>query len=137
MRLPRHPAGYARPAAPDDWQALTAAAERNGWPDLIVYDDSGECAGPQSPGLDLLEAAVRTGRHDVLLLPLPGRLGSGARLMRLLAACTRHGVPVHFVPTSPPRPESRARSGPSSTGSGIHERFVPTCPVKSVAQDRF
>jgi DNA invertase Pin-like site-specific DNA recombinase len=110
MRLPHHPAGYARPAAPDDWQALAAAAERNGWPDLVVYDDSGR-AGPQSPGLDSLEAAVRAGRHDVLLLPLPGRLGSGsgARLMRLLAACTRHGVPVHFVPTCPVEPAAQDR----------------------------
>lgn len=79
------------------------AAEQNGWSGLVIYDDSGQPADPQSSGLASLEAAVQSGRHDVLLLPLPGRLDSAARLMRLLAACTRHGVPVRFVPAAPPR----------------------------------
>lgn len=116
MRLPRHPAGYTRPTAPADRQALAATAERNGWPDLVIYGDGDQCGGAQGPGLDVLEAAVQAGRHDALLLPLPGLLGSGARLTRLLAACTRHGVPVHFVPSGPLEAERSSAQAPGLPG---------------------
>ena len=99
--LSRCPAAYARWGVAGDRQALAEAAAQRGWPVPVVYAGGG---GPEGRGLGGLEAAVCAGRHDGLLLPLPGTLGSAGRLMRLLLCCTRHGVVVGFVPAASPWP---------------------------------
>ena len=45
-----------------------------------------------------LEAAISAGRHDTLLRAGPATArGNPARLMRLLASCTKHGVAAEVL----------------------------------------
>lgn len=97
--MPNRPAAYARDAV--DRQALIQAAAQRGWAAPVIYAADARLAGQQDPAVDQLEAAVVAGRHDALLMPLPGTLGDATRLMRLLSSCARHGVPVSFTPTTP------------------------------------
>jgi hypothetical protein len=58
---------------------------------------------PGGAGLALgrLQAAVSRGRHDGLLMRLPGAPGNPPWLMALLRSCTSQGVTVSFVLASP------------------------------------
>lgn len=104
-------------------------SRHRGWPAPIIYADSGDgFQDDADSALDRLEAAISAGRHDALLLTVPGILRDPASLMRLLARCTKHGVTVSFVapradnpacdatdsPVQPAGP--RARSGPAPAG---------------------
>jgi hypothetical protein len=107
--MPKRPAAYARDAV--DRQALIQAAAQWGWAAPVIYAADACLADQQDPVVDQLEAAVVAGRHDALLMPLPGTLGDAARLMRLLSSCAHHGVPVSFTPTAPvPGPPGGRRS---------------------------
>lgn len=97
------PAVFVR--AVGDWEPLLALAAQRGWPAPVVYAAS---AGGWGAALGRLEAAVTAGRHDALLMPLPGVLGEARRLMRLLGACTRAGVAVSFAPVADPARTARA-----------------------------
>ena|SRR5438067_9861386 len=97
--LPQCPAAYVR--RPSDWAALAEAAARRGWPVPMIYCDGPGMAAGAGLALGRLQAAVTRGRHDGLLMPLPGMLGNPPWLMCLLRSCTCHGVTVSFVPTSP------------------------------------
>ena len=88
MALARRPAAYLPLAAPGGGaaaspQAMDRAARRRGWPAPVIYaeGDPGPAAQPGS-ALGHLEAAIESGRHDALLLPLPPALGDAAALMR-------------------------------------------------------
>jgi hypothetical protein len=106
MIRPQRPAAYARAAAGGP-AALTRAAAGHGWPAPVIYRDA---PGPAGSALDQLYAAVCAGRHDALLMPLPGRLGADpGPLMGLLAACARHGVTVRFI--LPPLSRRARRTG--------------------------
>ena len=100
--LPQRPAAYA-PHAGDQHGLVAAAAER-GWPAPVIYAPGRRTDAGATVGLDELELAVSRSRHDALLMPLPGTLDNAAPLLRLLLACTRHGVCVCFVPAGSPRP---------------------------------
>jgi hypothetical protein len=97
--MPEHPAAYARDAA--DRQALLQAAAQRGWPVPVIYAADARPAECHAPAADQLEVAIAAGKHDALLMPLPGTLGDDPdRLMRLLSSCTRSGVAVSFTPTN-------------------------------------
>ncbi|HTP15366.1 MAG TPA: recombinase family protein [Streptosporangiaceae bacterium] len=105
MTMAERPAAYiGGPSCSDDGvladrQAMAQAARQRGWPAPAIYADDGPGqAGRPGPALGRLEAAVIAGRHDGLLVAVPGTLGNPAPLMRLLSHCTRHGVTVSFVP---------------------------------------
>ena len=69
-------------------------------PAPVVYadDNAPPLADGYGPALARLEAAISAGRHDTLLLAGPAAArGNPARLMRLLASCTRHGVAVEVL----------------------------------------
>jgi hypothetical protein len=111
MALARRPAAYLPLAAPGrgstaGQQTMDRAARRRGWPAPVIYaeGDPGPAAQP-GPALGHLEAAIESGRHDGLLLPLPPVLGDAAPLMRLLSRCTQHGVAVGLVLPSAPEPD--------------------------------
>ena len=119
MALARRPAAYLPLAVPGrgaatGQQAMDRAARRRGWPAPVIYaeGDPGPAAQPGS-ALGHLEAAIESGRHDALLLPLPPALGDAAALMRLLSRCTQHGVVVGLV--LPPAPEPDLTFGPSGS----------------------
>ena len=95
---PLCPAAYVR--HPCDWPALAEAAARCGWPAPMIYCDGPGMAASAGLAVGRLQAAVSQGRHDGLLMPLPGMLGSPPWLMGLLRSCTRQGVTVSFVPVS-------------------------------------
>ena len=99
--MPKRPAAYVRDAV--DRQALAQAAAQRGWAAPVIYAAGTRLADRTDPAVDQLEAAVAAGRHDALLMPLPGTLGDAARLMRLLSSCAHHGVLVTFLPTTPAR----------------------------------
>jgi hypothetical protein len=63
----------------------------------MIYCDGPGMAASVGLAVGRLEAAVSQGRHDGLLIPLPGMLGNPPWLMRLLRSCTCHGVTVSFV----------------------------------------
>ena len=134
MALARRPAAYLPLAAPGRGraageQAMARAARRRGWPAPDIYAEGGpdpadqsgpgaeptaEPGGGPGPALGRLEAAIESGRHDGLLVPLPPALGDPAPLMRLLSRCTQHGVTVGLVlpaapdlALAPPRPVTR------------------------------
>src|SRR6266571_4939708 len=69
---------------------MTTAAQR-GWPVPVVYAVGTGPAGGRAAALGRLRAAVSAGRHDALLMPLPGALGDAGQFMGLLALCTRMG----------------------------------------------
>jgi hypothetical protein len=96
MVSPCRPAAYTRYGATGDVSALALAAAQHGLPAPQFYGGLGAHGGGQV--LESLEAALSTGRHDVLLMALPAALANPTRLMRLLTSCTRHGVRVVFVP---------------------------------------
>jgi hypothetical protein len=103
MTSPRHPAAYLPPARSGasgqaGQQAIVQAARQQGWPVPVVYADDPDRPGGQDPALDRLQAAITAGRHDALLMPMPGTLGDPAPLMRLLSRCTQYGVIVSLVP---------------------------------------
>lgn len=104
--VPVRPAVFVR--AGGDWEPLLALAAQRGWPGPVVYAAG---AGGWGAALERLEAAVTAGRHDALLMPLPGVLGEAGRLMRLLRACTRAGVVVSFAPMAEPGRAVRAAGG--------------------------
>jgi hypothetical protein len=118
MPLARRPAAYLPLAAPGGdgtarQQAMARAARRRGWPAPVIYaEDDPRPAGQPGPALSRLEAAIESGRHDALLMPLPPGLGDPAPLMRLLSRCTQHGVAVGLV--LPPAPESNTSGPPPS-----------------------
>jgi hypothetical protein len=118
MVLARRPAAYLPLAAPGGGgtarqQAMARAARRRGWPAPVIYaEDDPRPAGQPGPALSRLEAAIESGRHDALLMPLPPGLGDPAPLMRLLSRCTQHGVAVGLV--LPPAPESNTAGPPPS-----------------------
>lgn len=95
----RCPAAYARHAG--EGLMLAEAAVCRGWPVPVVYAEAPGTAGELVAALIRLEAAVCRGRHDGLLLRLPGLLGDAPWLMGLLRLCTRHGVPVGVVLAHP------------------------------------
>jgi len=103
--MPKRPAAYARDAV--DRQALLWDAAQRGWVTPVIYAADTCLAERQEPAADQLEAAVAAGRHDALLIPLPGTLGDPARLMRLLSSCAHHGVRVSFTPVA------RRETGPA------------------------
>ena len=73
----------------------------------MVYADDNvpQLADGYGPALARLEAAISAGRHDTLLLAGPATVrGNPARVMRLLASCTKHGVAVELL--GPPAPHS-------------------------------
>ena len=119
MTLARRPAAYLPLPAPGSGrvasdQAMARAARRRGWPAPVIYADGdpGPAAQP-GPALGRLEAAIESGRHDALLVPMPPALGDPAPLMRLLSRCTQHGVTVGLVLPSAPEPDLIfAPSGP-------------------------
>jgi hypothetical protein len=92
------PAAYVRRAG--DWPALAEAAVSRGWPVPTIYCDGPGMAAGAGLAVGRLEAAVCRGRHDGLLMPLPGMFGNPPWLMRLLRLCTCHGVTVSFVPAA-------------------------------------
>lgn len=114
MAQPRPPAAYLRAAkdsAPDtlarQYAAVAEIANCRGWPTPTVYADDNvpHRADGYGTALPRLEAAISAGRHDTLLLAGPATVsGNPARLMRLLPACTKHGVAV--VIPGPPVPHS-------------------------------
>ena len=107
MPQPRPPAAYLRAtrgSAPGtlarQHAAVAEAASWRGWPAPMVYADDNvpPLADGYGPALARLEAAISAGRHDTLLLAGPATVrGNPARLMRLLASCTRHGVAVEVL----------------------------------------
>ncbi len=122
MAQPSPPAAYLR-AAQDSalgtlarqHAAVAEAANWRGWQTLTIYADDNVpyLADGYGPALARLEAAISAGRHDALLLAGPATVsGNPARLMRLLACCTRHGVAVeilgppaaHNIQTMPGKP---------------------------------
>jgi hypothetical protein len=132
MALARRPAGYLPLAGPGPGrggaagqQAMARAARRRGWPAPVIYaeGDPGP-AGQPAPALDQLEAAIESGRHDGLLVPLPPALGDPAPLMRLLSRCTQHGVTVGVVLLAAPEPDLTFRppGPPPRDPSGILAR---------------
>ena len=114
MAQPRPPAAYLRAtqgSAPDtlarQHAAVAEAASWRGWPTPMVYADDNvpQPADGYGPALARLEAAISAGRHDRLLLAGPATVrGNPARLMRLLASCTKHGVAVEVL--GPPAPHN-------------------------------
>ena len=104
---PRPPAAYLRTtqgSAPGtlarQHAAVAEAASWRGWPAPVIYADDNVPQLPDGygPALARLEAAINAGRHDTLLLAGPATVrGNPARLMRLLASCTRHGVAVEVL----------------------------------------
>ena len=116
MASPKQPAAYARRGGAADRRALAQAADQRGWPAPALYaDDAMLPAGRYGPALDQIAAAVISGCHDALLLPLPATV-SDPRLMRLLRSCTMHGVTVSLVllageawPDGLPIPSGKAR----------------------------
>ena len=114
MAQPKPPAAYLRAAqgsAPDtlarQHAAVAEAANGHGWPAPTVYAEHHvpHLADGYGPALARLEAAIGAGRHDTLLLAGPATVsGNPARLMRLLASCTRHGVAVEIL--GPPAPHN-------------------------------
>lgn len=67
------------------------------------------------------EAAISAGRHDTLLLAGAATVrGNPARVMRLLASCTKHGVAVELV--GPPAPHN---SGTMPGGAPVRGRPDP------------
>jgi hypothetical protein len=111
---PRPPAAYlhaTQGSAPDTLArqraAVAEAARWRGWPAPVVYADDNvpHLADGYGPALARLEAAISTGRHDTLLLAGPAAVsGNPARLMRLLASCTKHDVAVELL--GPPAPRN-------------------------------
>jgi hypothetical protein len=107
MAQPRPPAAYLRATegcAPDtlarQHAAVAEAARWRGWPTPVVYADVNvrQVADGYCPALARLEAAISAGRHDTLLLAGPATVrGNPARVMRLLASCTKHGVAVELL----------------------------------------
>ena len=107
MAQPRPPAAYLRATegcAPDtlarQHAAVAEAARWRGWPTPVVYADDNvpQLADGYGPALARLEAAISAGRHDTLLLAGPATVrGNPARMMRLLASCTKHGVAVELL----------------------------------------
>jgi hypothetical protein len=80
--------------------AVAEAARWRGWPVPVVYADDNvpQVADGSGPALARLEAAISAGRHDTLLLAGPATVrGNPARVMRLLASCTKHGVAVELL----------------------------------------
>jgi hypothetical protein len=125
MALARRPAAYLPPAGPapapapgtggaGSPQAMARAARRRGWPAPVIYAEGDpDPAGQPGAALARLEAAIESGRHDALLLPLPPTLRDPAALMRLLSRCTQHGVAVGLVLPSAPEPGLTVRpAGP-------------------------
>jgi hypothetical protein len=100
MSVARRPAAYIRGNEALDRHAVAQAAWERGWPAPEIYCDDPEPgrAGETSLGLRRLESAIAAGRHNALLMMVPGTLGNPAPLMRLLSGCTKHGVTVSFVP---------------------------------------
>jgi hypothetical protein len=119
MAFARRPAAYllagsagAQPGGP--WRAqLAQAARQRGWPAPEIYADDPGPGGGQDPAVDRLLAAIATGRHDALLLPMPLALGDPGPLMRLLDLCTQHGIPVSMVP--PPAAAGPGTMSPQAT----------------------
>jgi hypothetical protein len=117
MVSPSQPAAYARGGGAADRRALAQAADQRGWPAPALYaEDALLPAGRYGPALDRIAAAVISGCHDALLLPLPATVSDHARLMRLLRSCTMHGVTVSLVllageawPDGLPIPSGKAR----------------------------
>ncbi len=109
MVAPLLPAAYVRDIA--DWQLLMTTAAQRGWPVPVVYAVGTGPAGGRAAALGRLRAAVSAGRHDALLMPLPGALGDAGQFMGLLALCTRMGVVVSFVPRGDSGPIVRAAGG--------------------------
>jgi hypothetical protein len=107
--VPLHPAAYVRDVG--DWQPLLEAAAQRGWPVPLVYAAGAGTERGRAGVLRRLEAAVRAGRHDGLLMPLSGVLGDAGRLMGVLVSCTRSGVVVSFVPVGDPGRRMRACGG--------------------------
>jgi resolvase-like protein len=107
MAQPRPPAAYLRATqgcAPGtlarQHAAVVEAATWRGWPTPVVYADDNvpQSADGHGPALARLEAAISAGRHDTLLLAGPATVrGNPARVMRLLASCTKHGVAVELL----------------------------------------
>jgi Resolvase, N terminal domain len=134
MAQPRPSAAYLRAtqgSAPDSLArqhaAVAEVASWRGWPAPTVYADDSvpPLADGYGPALARLEAAISAGRHDRLLLAGPATLrGNPARLMRLLASCTKHGVAVevlgppapHDSQGMPGRPARRPRRGRRRAG---------------------
>jgi hypothetical protein len=117
MASPKQPAAYARRGGAADRRALAQAADQRGWPAPALYaDDALLPADRYGPALDQIAAAITTGRHDALLLPMPATVSDHARLARLLRSCTMHGVTVSLVllageawPDGLPIPSGKAR----------------------------
>ncbi len=117
MASPKQPAAYTRCGGAADRRALAQAADQRGWPAPALYADAALLpAGRYGPALDQIAAAVISGCHDALLLPLPTTVSDHARLMRLLRSCTMHGVTASLVllavggwPDGLPKPSGRAR----------------------------
>jgi len=114
--VPLHPAAYVRDIA--DRRLLMATAAQRGWPEPVVYAVRAGRAGGRAAALGRLRAAVSAGRHDALLMPLPGVLGDAGQFMRLLASCTRMGVVVSFVPMADPGHAVRAADGAGGSAGG-------------------
>jgi hypothetical protein len=95
MNPPKYPAAYLRTGSRSGELTMRRAAAERCWPDPDLFIDGPDAGGP-FPALEDLTAAIAAGRHDALLLALPPT-GDPA-ILRLLGACTAHGVTVSFVP---------------------------------------
>jgi hypothetical protein len=98
MTAPAHPAAYIRIPGADSWarHAMIQAAAQRRWPAPVIYAEE-EIAtdGSYGPAMDRLDTAIAAGRHDALLIAMPGSPG---QLMRVLSRCTKAGVTVSFLP---------------------------------------
>ncbi len=94
MTSPQRPAAYACDGRAGDAECLSLAAQELGWPEPLVYAETGSPTSLARAELNRLETAIAAGRHDALLIPLACMLGNRTSLMNLLRSCTRHGVTV-------------------------------------------
>jgi hypothetical protein len=147
VRCARRPAAYISVVpAPETAtearcrQAMMQESRQRGWPAPIIYADSDRGFGADADSaLARLEAAISAGRHDALLVTVPGVLHDPAPLMRLLAGCTKHGVTVSFVPAiadSPvhdtaDRPIDLAGARPRSAPAPAPAPAGPGCQASS------
>jgi len=103
---PACPAAYIRVAAAttaDDIRmdrqrdVVTEAARRLGWPQPVLYADTGPAAQPASQHAALTDA-ISHGRHDAVIITDAARISrSAAQLQAFAVHCSHHGTRLYLT----------------------------------------
>jgi DNA invertase Pin-like site-specific DNA recombinase len=103
---PARPAAYIRVAdtTPASYPLMdrqrgeaTRAARRLGWPEPVIYADTGLAAQPASQYAALADA-ISQSRHDAVLITDPERISRDpAQLTDFAARCRHHGARLYLT----------------------------------------